>query len=172
MCLEGKCLGSLRGVKFKWMTEAKAISFPSKTEWICGHYVDSPMLKLIGLFTYICLGYGGFVPRTHELFGKDYEHVTHDALNLFTDERKKQEMVLTTPVSAAKNSDQYFVVLGLRVFWLHCCFRLRAVARLYNLAANSVRNMSEGDDPPCLAPRILTITFKHLPASNGLPQNN
>ena len=60
------------------------------------------ILKLIGSFTYICLGYGGFVPRTHELFGKDYEHVTHDALNLFTDERKKQEMVLTTPVSAAK----------------------------------------------------------------------
>ena len=57
---------------------------------------------LIGSFTYICIGYGGFVPRTHELFGNDYEHVTHDALNLFTDERKKQEMVLTTPVSTAK----------------------------------------------------------------------
>ena len=59
-------------------------------------------VELIGSFTYICIGYGGFVPRTHELFGKDYEHVTHDALNLFTDERKKQEMVLTTPVSTAK----------------------------------------------------------------------
>ena len=96
------------------------------------------MFILIGSFTIICLGYGGFVPRTHELFGWDYEKVTHDALNLFTDERKKQEMVLTTPVSAAINSDQYFVVLGLRVFWLHCS--LGAVAHLYNLAANSVRN--------------------------------
>ena len=98
--------------------------------------------------------------------------MTHEALNLFTDERNKQEMVLTTPVSTAKNSDESFVVLGLRVFWLHCSFRLRAVAHLYNLAANSVRNKSEGDDTPCLTPRILTITFKHLPASNGLPQNN
>ena len=109
------------------------------------------MLKLIGSFTYICLGYGGFVPRTHELFGKDYEHVTHDALNLFTDERKKQEMVLTTPVSAAK-TQVYICGVGLRVFWLHCS--LRAVAHLYNLAANSARNMSEGDDAPCLTRSI------------------
>ena len=89
------------------------------------------MAILIGSFTCICLGYGGFFPRTHELFGKDYEHVTHDALNLLTDERKKQEMVLTTPVSAVKT----------------CIFRLTAMAHLYNLLTNSVRNGSNGDYP-------------------------
>ena len=73
------------------------------------------MLILIGSFAYICVGYGGFVPRTHELFGKDYEHATHDALNLITDERKKQEMVLTTPVSTAK-TQIYVCVVGSQGF--------------------------------------------------------
>ena len=77
--------------------------------------------------------------------------MTHDALNLFTDERKKQEMVLTTPVSAAK-TQIYICGVGLRVFWLHCS--LRAVAHLYNLAANPIRNMTEGDDALCLTRNI------------------
>ena len=90
------------------------------------------MLMVIGSFTYICIGYGGFVPRTHELFGKDYEHVTHDALNLFTDERKKQEMVLTTPVSTAKTQIyiKIFVVIGLGGFGSDRISRLRVVAHI------------------------------------------
>ena len=41
----------------------------------------------------------GFVPHTLEIFGKDYEYTSHHGLNEFTDELKKREKVLSTPVS-------------------------------------------------------------------------
>ena len=99
------------------------ISFSSKIEWICGHFqrVAHGNNEHINIDCFvhiiICVGYGGFVPRTHELFGKDYEHVTHDALNLFTDERNKQEMVLTTPVSTAK-TQIYISDVGSQGSWV------------------------------------------------------
>ena len=87
------------------------------------------MLVFIGSFTYICLGFGGFVPRTHLLFGKSYEHVTPDTLNLFTDE-------------CHENSDlQYFCGSPSLGFEITSHFEAHSLGSYFHLVTNSVRKL-------------------------------